>query len=309
VLTAGWQRRIKVRIPAPATNVVDVLVNGRQLRSQRPGDTQVISAEAIRRSDGRVLDGSMTLGVAEDGGSDRSVALPGSGRSYAKQTLLWVGGFSSYQIVDFILKRTWPTGEIDYVFTVGSMSGFAYVDPETPQREISDGDGKTRLLWTRSGSAPKPIPKRFGSAAFSISGEDVATWYELSRPDDNWVGLPRILVDRTLHLAGERARFTVSYSPQGDISPYGGIWGGCWSSVCGSHENLLRVNFRGRTDALLFLSSEASRPPYRIQLGRIDDSPTIKVEENPRSVRYWRWTDNDGGRFQRYSICMGADCR
>jgi hypothetical protein len=136
------------------------------------GKKWTASTESVRRKDGALLAGSLQLVATSDTGEKLVLVPPAHGMAFQRQELLWLGSLQSNSQLDVLLKRTWITGEIDYVLTIGKAIKSQTIDLDYPHTYFSSGVEESEGIATHiSQKRPRPEGK-FGVAAFSISEEN-----------------------------------------------------------------------------------------------------------------------------------------
>ncbi len=272
LLREGWRQRVVVQ-----------------------GEHWLLEAEARHGADGRLLAGSMSIMATKLGEPPRTELLPPAvGMAFQRQELLWVGRTTGAGAPDLLLRRTWITGEVDYVMVLAAERAVATLDADHPWLKFSSGAEEASSTARHARSRPL-VGGRFGLAAFKL-GE--GEWNEaLARQVQ--AATRATLFDRQLKVDDEALRFTADYLPRwdggegGETSTAPGFaWGG---------PAVLKVNFRGTTQALL-QTGLLDGSPMRVQVGRLGGEPAIEVQYQPHYnngfVQRWVW-DASERRFVR----------
>jgi hypothetical protein len=256
-----------------------------------------------RRPDGKLLAGSIEI-LATSGPSNAStkVLLPrAGGMAFTRQELLWLGDMNNDSEPDLLLKRTWVTGEIDFVMVVSSMGlATAYFDPDRPIYYFSSGVGmEDEELQEHKDRRPMQAPPEFiNKGSFSIRDE---VWWKLVAEA---ALLPKVLDDRQFELDGENIRFTLEYLPrakEGLSSTNHYHWDG---------NVLVKVFFRGRSQVLMQAASPDG-DPFSLFIGLVNGKLGIKINYQPHYnnmfTRYWIF-DEVEKHFRRFSIYHEQGC-
>lgn len=248
-------------------------------------------AEHKKRPDGRLLAGSVEI-VAELGrpSTHRRVLLPPAiGMAFAKQELLWLGDLNSDGEPDLFLRRTWVTGEMDYVLVVSPMLATAYYDPDHPDVYSTSLDGNS-YTWHKDRTEPTPI-KFIRSGQFSIGEEE----WGRHLPDGE-VQVPKEIADRQFKLSGESIRFSLEHLPRLQGGKESSAFHQTWAGTV-----LVRVTFRGKSQVLM-QASQPSEGLFSLSVGIVDGRPSVKIDHQPHYnnsfTRYWMY-DETAMRFRR----------
>lgn len=258
------------------------------------GKRWTLGAEGVRRPDGALLAGSLTL-VARRDGESRVLVPPARGRAFARQELLWIGSLRSEWEFDLLLRRTWLTGEIEYLLVVGGHTASILVDADRPYRVFSSGAEETATLEWNIGQARQMPLGRFGSAAFTVAEDD----WNGRLQEASVASLPTVIFDRQLPLAGESIRFQAEYLPrlsEKDGEPDSAFYPSFYQGPA-----IVRVRFLGVSQILSELAPQDGGP-LRFEVGMIDDSPAIRIIYRPHynnsMTDTWIW-DTAQSRFLR----------
>jgi|GEM_PF-4494243 len=181
-------------------------------------ESWTLSTEYVRRKDGKLLAGSLALIATNSSGRRMVLVPPAAGMAFTRQEVLWVGSIAIRTRApkdsvppSLILRRTWITGEIDYIVLIDGVMGDAYFDPDRAMRSFSSGEGEHEpLQFFRHVSQHRQPPSGgFGVAAFEVPNDG---WFGLGKPIAE-TGLPETLFDRQLVVNDEPVRFTLEYLP------------------------------------------------------------------------------------------------
>lgn len=286
----------------PGSIAAGILREGWTATGEIGGRKWDFSVTHKKRPDGKLLAGSLKiLAVPNTNTIPRVLVPPASGMAFTKQELLWLGDLNSDGEPDLLLKRTWVTGEIDFVLVVSQMLATAYFDPDYPATYFSSGvepDSNT-FEWHKDRPLPAPV-KFVNKGTFSIGEEE---WIRLL--PDYASPLPKVLADRQFKLNGETIRFTLEHLPRTEneaVSSAGNfMWGG---SV------LVKVNFRGNSQVLM----QAERPDsgqFSLSIGLVNGKPGVKINHQPHYnnsfIRYWIF-DEAETRFRRLQSEQSQGC-
>lgn len=271
------------------------------------GKKWTASTESVRREDGALLAGSLQLVATSDTGERLVLVPPAHGMAFQRQELLWVGSLQSTSQFDVLLKRTWITGEIDYVLRIGEAMKSETIDLDYPHTYFSSGVEESEGIATHISQKRRRPEGKFGVAAFSISEE---SW---NKAVDGAAGqmLPKVLFDRQLMLGSEKMRVTIEYlprlgypsEPSTPVASSGveAFWGG---------PVLVKAHFRGKSQVLL-QTNRLDSSAFDFQLDVLDGEPAIRISFSPHYnngfVYYWVWGDTEG-RFLRLSKEHGQGC-
>lgn len=284
-----------------------------------------------KRPDGKLLAGSLEILADREMPRGASTVLlpPASGMAFTKQELLWLGDMNGDGQPDLLLKRTWVTGEIDFVLAITPMFASAYLDPDQPASYFSSGVEPESNLFVWNKRQPKPAAINFISkGSFSIGEENWRKLLDPSAPppyqdepaapqgklpplqeapssSGDLLLLPITLTDRLFKLNGESIRFTLEHLPrannQSRSSASNGIWGG---SV------LVKASFRGKSQVLMQAETPDSGS-FGLSVGLIDGEPSIRIDHQPHYnnsfSQYWIY-DKAGSRFRRLRIEHSQGC-
>ncbi len=254
-----------------------------------------VGTEHERRKDGQVLAGSMSI-VAFSPQSERHMLVPPARvMTFARQELLWLGQMTSTKTLDLILRRTWVTGEVDYVLIVGNSKGFAYLDQDRPFKSFSSGIGEYETFERHSSQSRQPPGKLNTKSSFSISE---GFWNSaLGKLDEN--DLPGTIADRLLKLNSEPVRFTFEYVPylrtranEASSTNPDYVWEGPLH---------VKIHFR-QTSQVLLQASSLDGGGFGVTVGYMNGEIAIGISMSPHYnnsfTYYWVWSEIDG-RFLR----------
>lgn len=270
------------------------------------GKRWTVATESVRRKDGAMLSGSLSL-VARTATGERVVLLPPAhGMVFERQELLWLGslrGSAGAGGLDLLVKRTRITGQVEYVLKIADAIGFATLDPDLAHTYFESGIEEYAELASHT-AQPRPRPDgKFGQAAFTISEEG---WNKAVEEAEQG-GLPKPLFDRQLALGADRLRFAIDYLPVAQMGK-----DETWSSANTSWEGpvTVKVNFRGKTQTLL-LADRLDGSGFRVQVGMLDGEPAVNIAFSPhynnQFAYYWVW-DDAGKRFKRLLRSQWQGC-
>lgn len=268
-----------------------------QATLQLDGKTWHLSTETMRRKDGALLAGSLSLVATSDSGEKQVLLPPTDGAAFERQELLWLGSIHSRKDkpeIDLLIKRTWLTGKVEYVWKVGEAIESELLDPDHPYAVGTSGvEASMETKVPVQQHHPLP-PDKFGTAAFTISQDAWNPALDAAEKD----GLPKLLFDRQLELEGEKLRFTIEYLPRvsAENSPLAAsrieYWGG---------PVLVKAHFRGTTQVLLE-TDRLDDGSFTLQVGKLGDEKAIQVATQPHYnnsfVYDWIW-DATQQRFVR----------
>lgn len=279
-------------LPLPAT-----LHDRWQATLQLNGKTWHLSTEVARRKDGALLAGSLSVVATPDSGEKQVLLPPTDGAVFERQELLWVGSIHSNKDpsdIDLLIKRTWLTGKVEYVWKVGNEIKSALLDPDHPYIVATSGvEASMETEVPLQQHRPLP-PDKFGVAAFTIAEDAWNPALDAAEKD----GLPKLLFDRQLELEGEKLRFTIEYLPRvsAEYSPLAAsrieYWGG---------PVLIKAHFHGTTQVLLE-TDHLDEGSFTLQVGKLGDEKAIQISTQPHYnnsfVYDWAW-DAAQQRFVR----------
>jgi hypothetical protein len=264
-------------------------------------DSWILSTEYVRRKDDQLLAGSLAL-IATRSSAKRLVLVPpAAGMAFIRQEVLWAGRIAtSIRALEdsappsLLLRRTWVTGEVDYVVVIDGAIGNAYFDPDRAMRSYSSGVMESESFWRHVTQRRQPPSGKFGMAAFTVKAE---VWDDSLRRIAE-TELPETLFDRQLVINAEPVRFTIEYLPrwiaqnqERSSTSDEFFWDG---------PLLVKVHLRGKSQVLLQLGALES--DFRIQLDQLNGELAIEASVRPNYnnefVYYWVWSEADG-RFLR----------
>lgn len=268
-------------------------------------ESWTLSTEHARRKDGQLLAGSLALAATSPSGERLILVPPAAGMAFLRQEVLWVGRVTSSSLPSLILRRTWVTGEIDYVVTFDGAIGYARFDPDRAMRSFSSGVEEYESFERHVAQRRQPPNGKFGAAALAMS-EDL---WNASFERITETGLPGTLLDRQLSAnAAGPVRFTVEYLPRwtaGDKERSSTNPEFFWEGPL-----LVKIHFRGKSQVLLQLGN-LDGGPFRIQLDQLNGELAIEAAVSPHYnnsfVYYWIWSEADG-RFLRLLSSHSQGC-
>lgn len=272
-----------------------LLREGWRQRVVLQGEHWLLEAEARHGTDGRLLAGSMSIMATKLGETQRTELLPPAvGMAFLRQELLWVGRTAGQGLPDLLLRRTWITGEVDYVTVMAGERAVATLDADHPWQKLNDG-AEELASTARHAQARPLVGGRFGVAAFRLAEEE---WNSaLARQAET--ATAATLFDRQLRVDDEALRFTADYLPRwegGESAENSTAPGFAWAGPA-----VLKVHFRGTTQALV-QAGALDGSPLRVQVGRVGGEPAIEVQLQPNPttslLQRWVWDANER-RFVR----------
>lgn len=286
-------------LPAP------VLLHDRWTTTVNSGAaTWTLYTDSRRRKDGAMLAGSLSLIASNDREGKRVLVAPAHGMAFERQELLWLGSLRGDGKLDFLFKRVWVTGEVEYILRTGGSQALHKVDQDYPHLKFSLGvEPESDAVFTHVAQHRLPPEGKFGQAAFSI---DEATWNEaLARAEKE--ALPKLLFDRLLVLNGEKMRVTMEYLPRAQRVDDGSISS---TTIFWEGPVLLKVHYRGKAQ-VIFQANGMDGDNFHFAAGVLDGEPGLKLSYYPHYnnsfVYYWVW-DAAKGRFMRLSTEHSQGC-
>ena len=298
--TGGFRQLTPGEFPSQVT--AHILHEGWLANGEVGGRKWNFAVTHKKRPDGKLLAGSLSIVGTADGAAPQKVLVPqASTMAFNKQELLWLGDLNGDGEPDLLLKRTWVTGEMDFVLVVSSMLATAYVDPDHPAAYFSSGvePDSNSFEWTKNQAAPTPI-KFSTMGTFTIGEEE---WARLLPADS--MALPKMLTDRQFKLNGETVRVTLEHLPR--VADEGGSSAGniMWDGTV-----LVRLNFRGKSQVLM----QAAAPDgggFSLSVGMLNGRPGVLINYQPHYnnsfVRYWIF-DEAEARFRRLQSAQMQGC-
>lgn len=288
----------------PSSIAADILHEGWKAAGEVAGRKWNFSVTYKKRPDGKLLAGSLeVIGAPDDPNELRRVLVPrAGGMAFTKQELLWLGDMNNDGEPDLMLRRTWITGEVDFVLVVSPMLATAYVDPDRPATYFSSGvePDSNEFKWHKY----QPLPTQFnfiGKGTFSIWEEE---WIRL-HPDNHPPLQPKVLTDRQFNLNGETIRFTLEHLPRAEAEPISSsgeiVWGG---SV------VINVTFRGKSQVLM-QTKQPDSGRFSLSVGLSNDKPAVRIDDQPHYnnefTRYWIFDETEM-RFRRLQTEQHQGC-
>ena len=253
--------------------------------------------EHQRHTNGKLLPGSLKLMLDEPTGSTELLpAAPGS--VFLRQELLWLGDLDGDHFPDALVKRTYITGEADYLLIAHhGLAVTVAIDPDQPYGSFSSGiDNMMSLRRHRAQTVPLPREADFSTAGFSISSQ---TWFAGAK---DGAPLPEgLLKDATLKHGDLSLRFTVERvaAYQGEGIPGGERYD---SFMRQGGTVLVRVH-NGQQSQVLLLASELDESPFTVSLGEVDGKPAIRITYYPHYNNFltyvWVLAPEGGRPFRR----------
>ncbi|SMC21091.1 hypothetical protein SAMN02745857_01114 [Andreprevotia lacus DSM 23236] len=282
----------------------DTLREGWAASGELAGRTWHFAVAHKKRPDGKLLAGSLRVTATPDAPSAKPTLLlpPANGMAFARQELLWLGDMNNDGQPDALVRRTWVTGEADYVLVVSPMLATAYYDPDHPASYFSSGvePGSNIMQWHKSRPVPGPI-KFVGMGNFSLGDQ---AW-RLLLPDAAAEPLPKVLTDRQFKLNGETIRVTLEHLPRTQNEAVSTTSDFSWDGSV-----LVRVTFRGKSQVLM----QAAPPDdgqFALSVGLIDGKIGVKIEHQPHYnnsfTRYWLFDDTEA-HFRRLQSEQAQGC-
>jgi len=267
------------------------------------GRQWTVRTEYVRRFDGALLAGSMSLVL--QGGSDEAVVMlpPAGGMAFGRQELQWLGDIDQDGRPDAVLRRIWITGEQDYVMVMGQHYASLYIDTDRPQQGFSSGVEESSLISWHASQSEVLLPESLDGPAFNIGEQE---WNNALM--ENSRGLPFTLADRQVRLGMETLRFSMEYLPR-----YPELMNEPSSSsadVMRVGPVLVRVTFRGRSQVLMQAPAlDGGR--FEVRTGRVDGQPVIQINHHPHYnngfSQYWLYSESER-RFRRVAISQEQGC-
>ncbi len=256
------------------------------------GKKWILSTRYKHRPQGGLLAGSMELLATDEGGNTTVLIPQATGMAFNRQELLWVGDISADVTPDVLIKRTWVTGEIDYVLRIGAVFNSLYIDPDDAYQAFSSGVDDY-LHVSKNIRQHLPIPGGiFGQSAFVITEEAFNTALESAEKKGGGT-----LEDRQLKINENVMRFTFEYLPRAisnDVSSQSraAFWDGAVS---------VKVHFQGKTQTIMQMPG-LDGGQLKVQIDKIDGRPAIQIQSSPHYnnsfEHYWIWQADDA-RFVR----------
>ena len=232
-------------------------------------DSWILSTEYIRRKDGKLLAGSLSL-IATNPSGERMVVVPPGGGAFIRQEVLWVGRIAARTrnipkdsvLPSLIMRRTWLTGGIDYVVVIDGAIGGANFNPDRPtsfSNFADDDEVESRHITQHR----QPPSDEFGVIALDVLGVREELWDALSRIEAT--GMPGMLFDRQLVMNTEPVRFTIEYLPVYSESRWHTSSG---EEIFWQAQALLKVHFRGKSQVLLQVAG-VGIDSLRVHIGQL----------------------------------------
>jgi hypothetical protein len=267
------------------------------------GKTWALVTDVRARPDGKPLDGSVSLLARDVYGEELMVVPPVMGLAFSDYQILWVGQLTPRSTVDAVVRRTWITGQIDYVLSVAGVIAVATVDPESPVRAFSSGV-ENYLSVVRPTEQPHDPDETFAPAVSIAIDEEWNAAYDKAAA----AGLPAQMLERTFTFRGAPVRLTVDYLPMWP-DPYAGpdsisptSW---WLGRA-----LVKVTYGGKTQTLIGLP-RLDDGGFTFSLGTVGNEVAIYVTHQPHYNNdfEYRWVRRESdGRFLRTYIYKSQGC-
>jgi hypothetical protein len=268
-----------------------------------------------KRADGKMLSGSLELMAQKaqangSAGTKKSLLAKAFGMAFAKQELLWLGDLNQDGEPDLLVRRTWITGEVDYVLVVTPWSAGVYLDPDYPASYFLSGvepEGNVFTWYKNTMISPQIGFASLGS--FKLSEE---AWKQKLTEAD--LALPKLLTDRVLKLNGETVRVTLEHLPRIERAdsqdPAERETGSQSAENRWDGSVLLRVTFRGKSQVLMQLQAPDGED-FSFSVGVVDGKPSIRVDYHPHYnnsfKRYWIYNETEM-RFRRVLTDQSQGC-
>ncbi len=269
-----------------------------KLAVQMAGQSWTLSTKSERRIDGGLMAGSMALVATNSSGQSKVLVPPAHGMAFERQELLWLGALRSDTTFDLLLKRTWVTGEIDYVLRVGDAIGSVRMDPDLASYGFSSGVGATDSTTVHESRFSQSLPEP--NRRQTINSATAPTSGAFSFLDEPWNAaltaaegdrFPKVLFDRQLPLGDEKVRFTFDYLPrarQKNEEPTSNFNHDSWSGSV-----LVKAHFRGKIQVLY--EAAALDGGLRMQARKVNGESLIDMYISPHynnSMSYrWVWSE------------------
>ncbi|MDO6387000.1 hypothetical protein [Uliginosibacterium sp. 31-12] len=305
LMSTGGNEKLPALKPGsyPSALSAPALLHDRWVASvQANGKPWSLSTPSQRRKDGALLAGSLQLVATDAKGEQHILVPPAHGMAFERQELLWVGALRSDSELDLLLKRTWLTGEVEYVLKLGDSLGYARLDTDYPIQRFAQGIEEYEGTETHASQQRRLPEGKFGLAALKLSEE---AWNQAIASAES-EGLPRQLFDRQLMLNGEKIRFSFEYLPRlaangSEPSSSQFMWEGAV---------LVRAHFRGKSQTLQ-QTGPLDGSALRLQVDMLNGEPAIEISWAPHYnnsfVSYWVWSERDK-RFLRLSRAQSQGC-
>lgn len=259
----------------PSALPVPITLHDRwQASAQVNGQTWHLSTTSQRRKDGALLAGSLSLLAQRDGGAAVVLLPPTVGGAFEREELLWLGSLRASAAtpdVDFLLKRTLLTGEVQYLMRIDGVLGTTMFDPDHAYDEFSSGVEAFQTI-DRNAQQTRPLPpERIDGQSFAIPDKDWNAALDAASKEN----LPKTLFDRQLLLDGDKLRITVEYLPSVEST---GVPGEVYLSSGRTFSNgplLVKAHFRGKTQVLL--RAEQLDDAFSLLAGMLRGEPAIMM--------------------------------
>ncbi len=267
----------------PSSIAPDILREGWTATGEVAGRKWNFSVLHKKRPDGKLLAGSIEVIAEPDSATETKKVLlpPANGMAFTKQELLWLGDMNSDGVPDLLLRRTWVTGEVDFVLVVSPMLATAYFDPDRPATHFSSGvepDDNT-FAWHKTQPVPEPI-QFVSKGSFSLGEEE---W--VHQLQDRAALMPKVLADRQFKLNGETIRFTLEHLPRIENATPSSTGTSEWDGSV-----LVKVTFRGKSQVLMQAQSPDSGQ-FSLSVGLVNGKAGVKIDYQPHYnngfIRYW----------------------
>lgn len=292
----------------PSALPVPITLHDRwQATAQVNGQSWHLSTTSQRRKDGALLAGSLSLLAQRDGGAAIVLLPPTAGGAFEREELLWLGSLHASAAtpdVDFLLKRTLLTGEVQYLMRLDGVIGTTMFDPDHAYDVFSSGIEAYQTTERHAQQMRPPPPERIDGPSFAIPDTDWNAALDAASKDK----LPKTLFDRQLMLDGDKLRITIEYLPSVEAT---GTPGEIYLSSGSSFSNgplLVKAHFRGKTQILL--RAERLDDAFSLLAGMLRGEPAIMmgVPYYNNYMSYdWVW-DAAQQRFVRLYQAQAQGC-
>ena len=256
--------------------------------------------------DGTIIPSSMEL-VGKTNNKE-TILLPAAYTTFSNQELLWIGDLNNDQQPDLVIKRTYLSGEFEYVLIISPVFNMIAVDMDRPIKAFSSGVDESAETIRHIESQPHLPPAKFGLAKLSI---EEAIWNKKIRElSSNPNTKKTALFDKQLKIKDETIRFSFEYIPTTPASTD--------SAGNSSNENfrfwhgkvVVRVHFRGKSQVLME-ASELDGSNFNLSVDMVDNQPAIYINYYPHynnEFNYYWIMPSDKNRFMRWYTYHSQGC-
>lgn len=296
-------------LPSPALLTAQwkqALVDARRPQAVERWD---VFTDVQRRADGQLLAGSMRLLARKLDEPDVMELLPAAhGMVFQRQELLWLGWLPGGTRPSFVLKRTWLTGEEEFVVGLNQKLAKQTTDPDNPYRAFSSGVAETESHPLKPAGQKRAYPSALSNPV--LVAFDASEWSRQREAALKTPLMPRRLLEQTVDLNGSPVKVWAEYLPRLQRSEGSRTEASSATEQFWGGDVAIKVSFRGKTTVLM--EAGYLEDPMQIRIGLTQDGEVaIHMDYVPHYnnsfTRWWVW-DDASARFRRWLDYQSQGC-